>query len=592
MTKRLKIAIAQLNPVVGDVGGNLDQARKACDEAARLEADLIVFPELFLSGYPPEDLVMKPAFQAACMKAVATLAEATASGPAVLVGSPWREGDKVHNSVCLLAGGAIEAVRHKVDLPNYGPFDEKRVFQPGPLPGPVTVKGVRIGVPICEDIWTDEVTECLMETGAQLLIVPNGSPWWRDKTDARIQVAVARVVETGLPLIYVNQIGGQDELLFDGASFGLNADRSLAFQMPAFEEAIALVEFARDGETWRCVSGPMTSVSEGPEADWRACMLGLRDYVNKNRFPGVVLGLSGGIDSAVVAAMAVDALGPDRVHTVMLPYRYTASDSLDDAEACAKALGVRYDVVPIDPAVEGFTALLGPMFTGRPADITEENLQSRTRGTILMAISNKFGSMVLTTGNKSEMSVGYATLYGDMNGGFNPIKDLYKMQVFAVARWRNMAKPADALGPDGEVIPPRIISKAPSAELRENQKDEDSLPPYPVLDAILEALVENERGIAEIVAEGHDLATVKRVESLLRVAEYKRRQAAPGVKITRKNFGRDRRYPITNGFRDPGDPVTFPSGSPRPRVPREDLLVVLPILAMSAYGVMAHLGVA
>jgi NAD+ synthase len=570
MTDRLKIAIAQLNPTVGDIAGNLVKARGGRAEAAALGADLVVFTELFIAGYPPEDLVLKPAFQAACMRAIEALAGETADGgPAVLIGSPWRDGDRLHNAVALLAGGRIEAVRYKVDLPNYGPFDEKRVFTAGPLPGPVTVKGVRIGVPICEDIWTDEVTECLAETGAEILIVPNGSPYWRDKTDERLQVAVARVVETGLPLIYANQLGGQDELVFDGGSFALNADRNLAFQMPAFEEAVALVVYERDGEGWRCTEGPMARLAEGPEADWAACLLGLRDYVDKNRFPGVVLGLSGGIDSAVVAALAVDALGPERVHCIMMPYRYTSGESLSDAAACAEALGVRYDTVPIAPAVEGFLELLSPLFAGTTSGITEENLQSRTRGTILMAVSNKFGAMVLTTGNKSEMSVGYATLYGDMNGGFNPIKDLYKMQVFALARWRNAQVPAGALGPGGTVIPVNIIDKAPSAELRENQKDEDSLPPYPVLDAILEALVENETPIAEIAAAGFDLDTVRRVESLLRVAEYKRRQAAPGVKITRKNFGRDRRYPITNGFRDPGLPVAF-GRSVKARLPRGD----------------------
>ncbi|MBT9292535.1 NAD+ synthase [Prosthecodimorpha staleyi] len=570
MTDRLKIAIAQLNPTVGDIAGNLVKARRGRAEAVALGADLVVFTELFIAGYPPEDLVLKPAFQAACMRAVEDLAGDTADGgPSVLIGSPWRDGERLHNAVALLSGGRIDAVRYKVDLPNYGPFDEKRVFAAGPLPGPVTVKGVRIGVPICEDIWTDEVTECLAETGAEILIVPNGSPYWRDKTDERIQVAVARVVETGLPLIYANQLGGQDELVFDGASFALNADRSLAFQMPAFEEAVALVVYERDGEGWRCTEGPMARLAEGAEADWAACMLGLRDYVDKNRFPGVVLGLSGGIDSAVVAALAVDALGPQRVHCIMMPYRYTSGESLSDAAACAEALGVRYDTVPIAPAVEGFLELLSPLFAGTNSGITEENLQSRTRGTILMAVSNKFGAMVLTTGNKSEMSVGYATLYGDMNGGFNPIKDLYKMQVFALARWRNAQVPAGALGPGGTVIPVNIIDKAPSAELRENQKDEDSLPPYPVLDAILEALVENETPIAQIAAAGYDLDTVRRVESLLRVAEYKRRQAAPGVKITRKNFGRDRRYPITNGFRDPGLPVAF-GRSVKARLPRGD----------------------
>jgi NAD+ synthase len=571
MTDKLRLALAQLNPTLGDIDGNLKKARAARAEAARAGADLIAFTELFICGYPPEDLVLKPAFQLASMRAVEALAADTADGgPVVLMGAPWREGETLMNAYCLLAGGRIEAIRYKVDLPNYGVFDEKRVFHAGPLPGPITVKGVRIGVPICEDIWTDEVTECLAETGAELLLVPNGSPYWHDKVDTRMQIAVSRVVETGLPLIYLNQLGGQDDLIFDGASFAVEADRSLAFQMPAFEEMVAIVDYARNRGIWHCVDGRKATLPEGIGSDYAACVMGLRDYVEKNRFPGVVLGLSGGIDSAVVAAMAVDALGAERVHCVMMPYRYTASESLTDAEACARALGVRYDVVPIAPAIEGFEALLAPLFAGRNVDITEEKLQSRARGTILMAISNKFGSMVLTTGNKSEMSVGYATLYGDMNGGFNPIKDLYKQQVFAAARWRNEHRPVGSLGPAGVVIPENIITRPPSAELRPDQKDEDSLPPYAILDAVLECLVEHEMPISDIVARGYDLDTVKRVEGLLRIAEYKRRQAAPGVKITAKNFGRDRRYPITNAFRDPGVKVVFDGNGPKSKKPQED----------------------
>jgi NAD+ synthase len=558
MTQKLVLALAQLNPTVGDIAGNLAKARSARAEAAAKGAAVVVFTELFMAGYPPEDLVLKPAFQAACARALDELARDTDDGgPAVLIGVPWREGEKLYNACAHLDGGRIQSLTYKADLPNYGPFDEKRVFDNGPMPGPLLVRGVRLGVPICEDIWTDEVTECLAETGAEILVVPNGSPYWRDKTDERIQIAVSRVVETGLPLVYVNQVGGQDELVFDGASFGIDADRTLAYQLPAFEETVAVVTYEKGADgRWSAHGGTVTPLPEGPEADWRACVLGLRDYVTKNRFPGVVLGLSGGIDSAVVAAMCVDALGADKVHAIMLPYRYTSADSLTDAEACARALGIRYDVTPIAPAVEGFEALLKPLFAGRDRDLTEENLQSRARGTILMAVSNKFGSMVVTTGNKSEMSVGYATLYGDMNGGFNPIKDLYKMQVFAAARWRNTHAPYRH-SPAGEVIPDNIITKPPSAELREDQKDEDSLPAYPVLDAILERLVERELPLADIVAEGFDADTVRRIEGLLRVAEYKRRQAAPGVKVTVRNFGRDRRYPITNGFRDPGVPVAF-----------------------------------
>src|SRR3954454_16575639 len=500
----LKIALAQLNPTVGDVAGNEEKARAARAEAARLGADLVMFTELFLAGYPPEDLVLKPAFQDACRAACERLARETADGgPAVLIGLPWAEYQNLYNAYALLDAGVIKAVRFKVDLPNYGVFDEKRVFVPGPLPGPMDVRGIRIGVPICEDIWAGEVTECLSETGSEILLVPNGSPYWRGKTDERMNIAAARITESGLPLVYLNEIGGQDELVFDGASFVLNADASLACQLPAFEETVALTSWERGSAGWRCVDGPKVVVEEGEEADYAACVLGLRDYVNKNRFPGVVLGLSGGIDSALVAAMLADALGPERVHCVMLPYRYTSNESLSDAADCAKALGVRYDIVPIAPAVEGFLAMLEPMFAGRAPDVTEENVQSRVRGTALMAVSNKFGGMVMTTGNKSEMSVGYATLYGDMNGGFNPIKDLYKLEVYRLARWRNAHTPRGGKGPAGVVIPENIIIRPPTAELRENQTDQDSLPPYEALDDILACLVEREMPLTEIVARGH-----------------------------------------------------------------------------------------
>jgi NAD+ synthase len=551
--KTLRIALAQLNPTVGDVAGNARKVREARAEAARLGADVVMYPELFLAGYPPEDLVLKPAFQDACRQACEELARETADGgPAVLVGLPWVEDKLLYNGYALLDAGAVAAVRFKVDLPNYGVFDEKRVFAPGPLPGPVVIRGVRIGIPVCEDIWGDEIVECITETGGEILLVPNGSPYWRGKTEERLNIAVARVTESGLPLVYLNQICGQDELVFDGASFVVNADCALACQLPAFREAVALTVWEKDEEGWRCVEAPREVVEEGEEADYAACVLGLRDYVDKNRFPGVVLGLSGGIDSALCAAMAVDALGRERVHCVMLPYRYTSNESLSDAADCAERLGVRYDILPIAEPVEGFEAALKPLFDDRPRDITEENLQSRARGTILMSISNKFGPMLVTTGNKSEMSVGYATIYGDMNGGYNPIKDLYKMEVYRLAALRNRWKPRGALGADGVVIPENIITKAPSAELRENQKDQDSLPPYDVLDDILECLVEHEMRVSEVVARGHDIETVKKVERLLYLAEYKRRQAAPGVKVTRKNFGRDRRYPIVNRFRDQG----------------------------------------
>ena len=551
----LRIAVAQLNPIVGDVSGNLAKAREARADAARQGADIVLFTELFIAGYPPEDLVQKPAFLRACEQAANALVADTADGgPGVVIGTPLKRRSGVHNSVIVADAGKAIAERYKVDLPNYGEFDEKRVFQAGPdMPGPLNFRGVRLGIPICEDIWGElGVCETLAESGAELLLVPNGSPYYREKIDVRHQVVIRQVIEAGLPLLYANQLGGQDELIFDGASFAINADKSLAFQMSQFEESVTVTTWKREAESWRCIDGPMSKIPDREEADYRACMLGLRDYVNKNGFKNVVLGLSGGIDSAICAALSVDALGEERVRCIMMPYRYTSKDSLVDAEACARALGCRYDIVPIFEPVEGFSHALTQLFEGTRQGITEENLQSRARGTILMAVSNKFGSMVVTTGNKSEMSVGYATLYGDMNGGFNPIKDLYKMQVYALSAWRNAHVPPGALGPSGDVIPKNIIDKAPSAELRENQTDQDSLPPYPVLDDILESLVENEMDVGAIVAKGHDRATVERVEHMLYIAEYKRRQAAPGVKITRKNFGRDRRYPITNKFRDRG----------------------------------------
>ena len=563
-TDRLAVTIGQLNPIVGDIAGNAEKARRARAEAARAGSDLLALPELFLSGYPPEDLVLKPAFQAACRAKVEELARETADGgPALLIGTPWLDEGKLYNAYCLLDRGAIAAVQLKVNLPNYGVFDERRLFAAGPPPGPVNFRGVRLGLPICEDIWTEwgdyeDVVECLAETGAELMIVPNGSPYSRDKDELRLNIAVARVTESGVPLIYVNQIGGQDELVFDGASFALHADRTLAFQLPAFREIVKTVQWERAGNSWRCVDGPVVETEQGEKADYIACMLGLRDYIDKIGSKGVVLGLSGGIDSSLVAFLSADALGPERVYCVMLPYRYTSQQSLDDAAQVANALRIRYEVVPIESAVMGLETALAPLFAGKPRDVTEENLQSRTRGTILMAISNKLGLIVVTTGNKSEMSVGYATLYGDMNGGFNPIKDLYKTEVYRLSRLRNGWKPDGALGPHGPVIPDSILTRAPSAELRENQTDQDTLPPYDVLDQILARLVEREEPIAKIAAEGFDRETVMKVERMLHLAEYKRRQAAPGVKVTLKNFGRDRRYPIVNRFRDSGAPLPEP----------------------------------
>ena len=558
------ITLAQLNPTVGDVAGNAVKARMARAKARSDGADLVVLSELFIAGYPPEDLVLKPAFQSACRAAIEELARETADGgPAILIGSPWVEDGKLYNACALLDEGRIAAIRFKANLPNYGVFDEKRVFARGPAAGPVTIRGIRVGVPICEDTWLEEsedyenVVECLAETGAEILVVPNGSPYGRDKNDIRLSISVARVTESGLPLIYLNQVGGQDELVFDGASFALNADLSVAAQLPAFEENITTLRWTKGESGWRC-DGPVASIIDGDKADYAACVLGLRDYVGKNGFPGVLMGISGGIDSALCAAIAVDALGAERVRGVMLPFRFTAQVSLDDAARLAAALGIRYEVLPIAQAVNGFEAILSDTFAGLARDITEENLQARARGTLLMAISNKTGAMVVTTGNKSEMSVGYATLYGDMNGGYNPIKDIYKTEVFRLSSLRNAWKPDGALGPSGEVIPVNIITRPPTAELRENQTDQDSLPPYDMLDAILERLVEREEPLASIVAAGFDRDVVTRIDRLLNIAEYKRRQAAPGVKVTRRNFGRDRRYPITNKFRDTGKSLPEP----------------------------------
>ena len=548
MIDRLTIVLAQLNQSVGDLRGNSDAMLAV--RAAHPAADLIVYPELQLIGYPPEDLVLKPALQQAADAELERMAAVTADGgPAMLVGSCHRKDGKLYNAMALLDGGKIAALTLKHELPNYGVFDEKRVFEPGPLPGPITIKGVRIGIPICEDMWLPDVCECLAETGAELLISPNGSPYELGKDDRRLGHGVGRVTETGLPLAMLNRVGGQDELVFDGGSFVLNSDRTLALQMRAWDEMVAVTEWERLPGGWRCLPGTVTPQEDDLTNIYHAMVVGLRDYVNRNRFPGVVLGLSGGIDSALSAAVAVDALGADRVWCVMMPSRFTSQESLDDAADCARLLGVRLDTVPIEPAVAAFDQMLDPTFADRTRDLTEENIQSRIRGVTLMALSNKFGHMLLTTGNKSEMSVGYATIYGDMAGGYSVIKDVYKMTVFALCRWRNANRPRFGLGAEGPVMPDRVITKPPSAELRDNQKDEDSLPPYPVLDAILQGLVEDEKSVAEIAASGIDIADVARIERLLHIAEYKRRQAPPGVKIGRRNFGRDRRYPITHAFR-------------------------------------------
>ncbi|MBC2651909.1 NAD+ synthase [Novosphingobium flavum] len=549
MVDTLSITLAQLNQVVGDLAGNA-AAMLAARERAR-GTDLIVFPELHLIGYPPEDLILKPALIERAAAELQRLAAATADGgPAMLVGSVFVRDGALHNGVALLDQGKIAAVRFKHELPNYGTFDEVRLFQPGPLPEPIVFRGVMIGVPICEDIWQPDVCRHLADFGAELLIVPNGSPYEIDKDTLRIDgVAKLRAVDTRLPLAYLNRVGGQDELVFDGASFVINGDGSLAVQLADWEEQVVETRWTRTATGWRCDRGEVAKLADHPEDIYCAMVLALRDYVDRNRFPGVVLGLSGGIDSAICAAIAADALGPERVWAVMLPSRFTSQESLDDATECARLIGCRYDTVPIGPAVEAFTGMLAPVFAGRAPDLAEENLQSRIRGVTLMGLSNKFGPMLLTTGNKSEMSVGYATIYGDMAGGYNPLKDAYKTTVFAIARWRNAHRPKIGLGPEGPVMPDNIITKPPTAELRENQKDSDSLPPYDELDAILLGLVEHEKSVAQLVSEGFTHDTVARIERLLNLAEYKRRQAPPGVKLGSRNFGRDRRYPITHSFR-------------------------------------------
>ena len=556
MSQKLHIILAQLNQRVGDLAGNaaamLDARAEAEGKFGAGTCDLIVFPELQLIGYPPEDLVLKPALIERAAIELEQLAKATAEGgTAMLVGSIFSSDGKLFNGIALLDGGEIAAVRHKHELPNYGTFDEKRLFESGQLPDPIDFRGTKIGLPICEDIWFPKICGHLKEQGAELLISIHGSPYEIDKDDLRSDgIGTARVKETGLPLIYLNRVGGQDELVFDGCSFVLNADASVAHQLPDWEEAVVSTHWQKaDGGQWICDAGEQHALDPHPADIYNAMVVGLRDYVNRNRFPGVVLGLSGGIDSALSAAVAVDALGADRVWCVMMPSRYTSQESLDDAEGCATMMGCRLDTVNIGDAVDAFGGMLGPLFADVEPDTTEENIQSRIRGVTLMALSNKFGHMLLTTGNKSEMSVGYATIYGDMAGGYSVLKDAYKLTVFDLSRWRNENKPSIGLGPNGPVMPDTVITKPPSAELRDDQKDSDSLPPYEILDPLLHGLVEEELSVSDLVAKGFERDVVVRIENLLNIAEYKRRQAPPGVKLGSRNFGRDRRYPITNAFR-------------------------------------------
>ncbi|MGH1577802.1 NAD+ synthase [Planktotalea sp.] len=547
---RFRITLGQLNPSVGDIAGNAAKARAAWEAGRDAGADLVALPEMFILGYNAQDLVMKPAVQAACLAAIETLANECKDGPALAIGGPSVEEGKLYNAYFICRGGKIVSTSLKHHLPNEDVFDEVRIFDSGPLGGPYSVSNTRIGSPICEDAWHEDVTETLEETGAEFFLVPNGSPYYRGKFDVRMNQMVSRVVETGLPLIYLNMVGGQDDQVFDGGSFALNPGGALAVQLPVFDEEIAHIDLMRTDEDWRVEEGAKAVIPGQFEQDYRVCVEALRDYMGKTGFKKVLLGMSGGIDSALVATIAVDALGGENVRCVMLPSEYTSQGSLEDAKDCAERIGATYNFVPIKEGRDAITNTLAPLFEGYESDITEENIQSRLRGLLLMAMSNKFGSMLLTTGNKSEVAVGYATIYGDMAGGYNPIKDMYKVRVFEVCRWRNENHFDWMSGPKGEVIPPSIIDKPPSAELRPDQKDSDSLPDYPILDGILEMLVDDDASVADCVAAGYERDVVKKIEHLLYISEYKRFQSAPGTRLSRRSFWLDRRYPIANRWRD------------------------------------------
>ncbi|MEO8241163.1 MAG: NAD+ synthase [bacterium] len=551
MTDSFRLTLGQLNPVLGALEANAALALRAWQEGKAAGAQMVALTEMFITGYQTQDLILKPGFVAAAMATIETLAGQVADGPVLGIGGPHVRGGQLYNSYYILEGGRIAAVILKHELPNDGVFDEKRVYAVADISGPYRVGPIRIGTPICEDAWHSEVCETLMETGAEILLVPNGSPYHRGKPAVRIGLMVARVVETGLPLVYLNMVGGQDDQVFDGASFVLNPGGALMVQLPQFETCVSHVDFVLTADGWRARPGVLDLLPVSHEADYHAMVLSVRDYLGKTGFKKVLLGLSGGIDSAIVAGIAVDAIGAANVRCVMLPSAYTSAPSLEDAERVARALGCRLDTVAISGPQAAVGEALGDLFAGTQPGITEENVQSRLRGLLLMALSNKFGEMLLTTGNKSEMAVGYCTIYGDMNGGYNPIKDLYKTRVFETCRWRNENHRPWMMGPAGGVIPGRVIDKPPSAELRPDQKDEDSLPPYPVLDAILNGLVEQELSVAGIVAMGFDRDVVKKVEHLLYLSEYKRFQAAPGTRLTNKAFWMDRRYPIVNRWRDP-----------------------------------------
>lgn len=552
MADTFRLTLAQLNPTLGDLSGNADLVRTAFAEAKAEGSDFLAFPEMFITGYQLLDLVMKQAFAEDVQRVITGLAEELADGPAFGVGGPMWGGDKPYNAYYICEGGRVVATILKHHLPNYAVFDEVRYYHSADPQGPVNINGVRIGFPICEDAWFEDVCETLEESGAEILISPNGSPYHRGKMELRQSVVVSRVVETGLPMAYLNLLGGQDDQVFDGGSFVLNRGGALAVQMPQFEEVLEQVDFTRGDAGWVAEPGTKARLPAEYEADYRVMVMALGDYLRKTGFKQVVLGLSGGIDSAIVACIAADAIGPENVHCVMLPSRFTSELSLDDARDVAQRLGVRLDTIPITPAREAVSASLAPLFEGLDEDVTEENIQSRLRGVMLMALSNKFGSMLLTTGNKSEVAVGYATIYGDMAGGYNPIKDLYKTRVFETCRWRNREHRDWMLAPAGEVIPPRVIDKPPTAELREDQKDEDSLPPYSELDVMLEMLIDKDLSVAEVVAAGFQPEWVKKIERLIYLSEYKRFQSAPGARLTQKAFWLDRRYPVANRWRDGG----------------------------------------
>ena len=550
MKNKLKIALAQLNPIVGDVKGNIKKLIKVRSTLNK-DIDIIVAPELYVTGYPIDDLVLRDDFLELVKNEIEQLAELTKdNNAAIIIGAPRKEKESIKNSVFILDHGKIITYRDKYNLPNSGVFDEQRIFSPGALSGPVKVRDVLIGLPICEDIWTETVIECLCETGAEIILSINASPYSTKKIDQRMSVAVSRVLESKLPLIYLNRVGGQDELVFDGSSFSLSHKGELTSQSYDFKEHTSVITLKKEGENWIC-EGEINSVSSHLESLYKALVISVRDYVKNNGFPGVILGMSGGIDSALVAAIATDALGPKLVKAIMMPSPYTSTESLEDAELASSMLGIDYSYLNIKDGMEEVDNILQG-FKGPYKDpgITEENIQSRLRGLVLMAISNKFGSMVLATGNKSEYAVGYATLYGDMCGGFAVIKDVWKSDVFKLCEWRNLNNPDGLLGPNGTVIPKRIISKPPSAELRDDQKDTDSLPEYDILDAILKKLVEDNFSLNQIINQGFNIDDVKKISMLLSRSEYKRFQSAPGPKVTEKAFGRDRRYPLTSGFRN------------------------------------------